>query len=300
MPRIARMVIEGEPAVYHVVSRAVLDGYPFGDAEKDLFFQVVRRLGKIYFTEILGICMMGDHFHLLIRMLPATDVPDSEIRQRVERFVDKGNKRALAEAQIPSFAAKWSSLAEFVREVKQGFTRPYNRRHNRRGFLWGERFKSVIVEPGNALVNCLAYIDMNPVRAGLVENPEDYRWNAIGYHVQTGNKDNFLSLDFGLEAFNGLGDRERLRRYRRFLAKHCAPIEENPLEKAQGRGLKPKKTDRFRSRTRYFSDAGIIGSKAFVTKNYHRFKHVFVSKNEKIPKPIAGLDGVYSMKRLTE
>jgi putative transposase len=65
----------------------------------------------------------------------------------------------------------------------------------------GDRFKSVIVEKGETLINCLAYIDLNPLRAGLVDRPEDYRWNSLGYHVQTGNKDNFLSLDFGLIEF---------------------------------------------------------------------------------------------------
>jgi hypothetical protein len=55
----------------------------------------------------------------------------------------------------------------------------------------------VIVENGETLINCLAYIDLNPMRAGLVKRPEDYRWNSLGYHVQTGNKDNFLSLDLG-------------------------------------------------------------------------------------------------------
>jgi len=51
-------------------------------------------------------------------------------------------------------------------------------------------------------------------------------------------------------------------------------------------------------RTRYFSDSGIIGTKEFVSANYQRFKDVFMSKREKVPKPIAGLDGIYSLKRL--
>jgi putative transposase len=55
-----------------------------------------------------------------------------------------------------------------------------------------------------------------------------------------------------------------------------------------------------RYRTRYFTDSGIIGSKAFVSSQYQRFRHLFASKNEKIPKPISGLSGVYSMKRLSE
>jgi putative transposase len=93
---------------------------------------------------------------------------------------------------------KLYSLSEFVKEIKQSFTRYYNKRHQRRGTLWGERFKSLIVENGKTLVNCLAYIDLNPLRAGILSRPEDYRWNSLGYHVQTGNRDRFLSTDFGL------------------------------------------------------------------------------------------------------
>ena len=58
--------------------------------------------------------------------------------------------------------------------------------------------------------------------------------------------------------------------------------------------------NRFRYRTRYFTDSGIIGSKEFVSENYQRFKHLFYSRREKKPKPIKGLDGIYSLKRLTE
>jgi hypothetical protein len=57
---------------------------------------------------------------------------------------------------------KWESLSEYIKEIKQGFSRWYNKRHGRKGFFWGERFKSVIVDNGDTLVNCLAYIDLNP------------------------------------------------------------------------------------------------------------------------------------------
>jgi hypothetical protein len=53
-------------------------------------------------------------------------------------------------------------------------------------------------------------------------------------------------------------------------------------------------------RSRYFTDSGVIGSKGFVSMNYQRFKDVFMSKREKIPKLVSGLDGVYSLKRWTE
>jgi hypothetical protein len=110
---------------------------------------------------------------------------------------------------------KWGNVSEFTREIKLELARYYNKRHNRRGYFWGDRFKSVLVENGETLINYLAYIDLNPIRAGLVELPEDYRWCSLAYHVQTDNKDNFLSLDFGLSEFGHMDASSRLQHYRR-------------------------------------------------------------------------------------
>ena len=60
------------------------------------------------------------------------------------------------------------------------------------------------------------------------------------------------------------------------------------------------RVDRFRYRTGYLTDSGIIGTKEFVSENYQRFKGVFLSIRDKIPRPVAGLDGIYSLKRLVE
>ena len=71
------------------------------------------------------------------------------------------------------------NLSEFVRCVKLRFTRWHNRRHGRRGTIWEERFGSVVVEEEErALRTMAAYIDLNPVRAGMVEDPADYRWSG--------------------------------------------------------------------------------------------------------------------------
>jgi hypothetical protein len=77
-------------------------------------------------------------------------------------------------------------------------------------------------------------------------------------------------------------------------------IGDRILEKERNREFEISRSDRFRYRTRYFTDSGIIGSKEFVSTNYQRFKHLFYSKHEKKPKPINGLDGMYSLKRLSE
>ena len=148
------------------------------------------------------------------------------------------------------------------------------------------------------------------IRAGLVERPEDYRWNSLGYHLQTENKDQFLSTDFGLEEFNVKGHKERIKRYRRYVYEAGAidrpdkmkakVIDANVVAKERKKDFEISRISRFRYRTRYFTDSGIIGSKEFVAEHYLRFKHLFHSKHEKKPKPIKGLDGMYSLKRLSE
>jgi hypothetical protein len=77
-------------------------------------------------------------------------------------------------------------------------------------------------------------------------------------------------------------------------------IEDKVLKKERSRAFELSKSDRFRYRTRYFTDSGIIGSKEFVSTIYQRFKNLFESNREKKPKPIKGLDGIYSLKRLSE
>ncbi len=308
MPRTSRMIIADEKAVYHVMSRTALDGFPLEDVEKDFMLVLIKKFSSLYFTEILGFCLMGNHFHILLKMFPEKRFSDEDIQKRFEIFY--GDRRAFVKDQIPFLRAKLSSLSEFVREIKVGFARHYNKRHKRRGYFWGDRFKSVIVDKGETLVNCLAYIDLNPLRAGIASRPEDYRWNSLGYHVQTNNRDNFLSTDFGLKEFNVKSEKERIRRYRRYVYEAGAlnrsekgktkVIGNKILEKERNREFELSRNDRFRYRTRYFTDSGIIGSKEFVFSNYQRFKHLFYSKHEKKPKPIKGLDGIYSLKRLSE
>lgn len=196
MPRKARMIVKGESAVYHVMSRTALDGFVLGDVEKDYLLQLIKHLSSIYFTEILGFCLMGNHFHIVARMHPGDEYSDDDIRKRFALYYQNDKtKRVLMPNQIPVLREKWEKLSEFMKEIKQGFSRYYNKRHNRRGFFWSDRFKSVLVEDGETLINCLAYVDLNPVRAGIVERPDDYRWNSLGYHLQLGDGfGTFISL----------------------------------------------------------------------------------------------------------
>ncbi len=304
MPRKARMLIEGEPAVYHVMSRTALDGFVIGDAEKDYLLQLIKHLSSVYFCEILTFCIMGNHFHIVVRMNPGTCYSDEQIRERFIRYY--GEEKNLTAGQIPMFREKWSKLSEFMKEIKQCFSRYYNKLHKRRGFFWADRYKSVIVEEGETLINCLAYVDLNPVRAGIVDRPDEYRWNGLGWHAQTDNRDRFLSVDFGLEDHKEIDISARLARYREFVYEAGAiesgkgkRISNEILAKEKDKGFKPTLVDRMRARTRYFTDSGIIGSREFVRRVWNRLR-ADEDNPGKAPVSISGIPGMYSLKRLSE
>lgn len=291
MARIPRLLITDEPAVYHIISRTALDGYVIGDAEKDYLFSLIKQMSMVYFVEVLGYCLMGNHFHLLVRTHLSEEYTDEEIRERFKIYYGEDSSRRLMDGQISYFRSKWENLSEYVKDIKQKFSRYYNKKHNRRGYFWADRFKSVLVENGDTLINCLAYIDLNPVRAGIVDKPEDYRWCSLGYHAQTANRDDFLSLDLGVIEF---GNRSTMERY----------IEYRAYVYAMGRIDTPSPSrdngkENFCRRIRYFTDSGIIGSKDFVAHLYHRFKSYFSSK-EKQPHRGTGVNGMFSLKRLSE
>jgi len=113
-------------------------------------------------------------------------------------------------------------------------------------------------------------------------------------------------IGIGLKEFNVKSEKERIRRYRRYVCEAGAVnrpekgktkvIGNRILEKECNREFELSRNDLFRYRTRYFTDSRVIGSKDFVSKIYMRFKHHFNSKNGKNPKPVKGLSGVYSLK----
>ena len=87
MPRIARMIVKDEPAVYHVMSRTALDGFVIGDVEKEYLLDLIKQLSTIYFAEVLGFCLIGNHAHLLVRMHTGDEYTDEEIKKRFRLYL---------------------------------------------------------------------------------------------------------------------------------------------------------------------------------------------------------------------
>ncbi|VFQ45649.1 transposase [Desulfoluna butyratoxydans] len=301
MPRIPRMVVTdpGQKTAYHVISRTALDGLPFKQVEKDELVRIIQRYSAVYAVDVVGYAIMGSHFHLLVVVTPG------EMVRRYHLLYGEGT--GFPEARLSEFRDRFSSLSAYIKDIKQTFSTFYNKRKKRKGTLWGERFKSVIVQEGNALINCLAYIDLNAVRAGIVNRPEAYRWCSIGYRIQTGNREGFLSSELGTPEFGGADPATQVGSYREFLyhmgaieKRGKANISQKILGKETSKGFKLPQAARLMYKSRYFTDSGIIGSRAFVETTYGLFKGRYQTRREKIPEAVEGIEGLFSLKRLAD
>ena len=201
-----RSALLGDPRksnCYHVVSRVVNRELVLGDVEKERFLKILRKQLEFSGLECLSWCVMGNHFHLLLR------VPDKEtalagwteadyiarlgvlaeekythqLLGNVKMWRGNGCEHLVAEL-AGKVRARLFDLSSFMKEVKQKFSAWFNLTRGRKGTLWEDRFRSVLVEGTGgysadglgALLAVAAYIDLNPVRAGLVDDPKAYRW----------------------------------------------------------------------------------------------------------------------------
>ena len=301
MPRIPRKLIKGQNHCYHVISRTTGQEFKLGDLEKEHLMKRIKLLSSVYFARVFTFAILSNHFHLLVQMRCGDDVPDEEIERRFR--LRYGPKRPFPKAAAAHYRSKWSDLSEYVKEIKQGFAYWYNRKENRRGYFWSERFKSVVVEDGPALLSCMAYIDLNAVRANLVDRPESYRYCGLGYHMGSGNKDHFLSIDVPELSAEDAAPVEVYRRYvyevgsvERFDGKR--PIPKAVIQAAEKNDYRVSTALLFRHRSRYFTESVVLGSKDFVRGVYADLRTFLKTKQDRDPTKINGLEGLYSMKRL--
>ncbi len=192
---------------YHCVSRIVGRSFFFGDAEKEFFVSTMRRLEAFLDVRVLTYCAMSNHFHLLVEIPVQAEVVQLDIsslrdrlpllyrgaaleaaRDEIDRAVEQARKTSDRSTWIDEIVARYQArmgnLSEFLKELKWRFSRWYNARNQRSGTLWEARFKSVLIQGSeHALMTVAAYIELNPVRAGLVADPKDYRWCGYGEAV---------------------------------------------------------------------------------------------------------------------
>lgn len=284
MPRCARIKADDRKTYYHLTNRIAGSAgeFPFGDREKERMGWLIKRLSRFFTVEVLGFQVMGNHFHIVCHAPAELLTPEAAVR-RYNRFY--GGSRPTLAADDPrclKVARQMRDISCLTGWLQQQFSAWYNRTREvrRRGPLWAGRFKSVILERDTALWNCLCYVEMNPVRAGLAGDPAEYRFGSWGEWGATGRHPFGENLRKHLVAYEG--ERacaqtlaEIQRRFRvEFARLHAAESGARPdqVEAAMRQAERaPAFELRLDRRVRYWSDGLVIGSEAFVRETAARF-----------------------------
>ena len=286
------------PAVYHCISRIVGGEFLLAPAAvRETLRRMMRRQAAFCGVQIITYSLMSNHFHILTRVPIQPDLSDLELLKRVEAFYGKQAPERLRIAETIAMGGavrdqerlrllkRMDDVSVFMKELKQRFSVWYNKNHNRFGTLWSERFRSLLVEDRTEVIRTVAaYIDLNPVRAGLVDDPIDYRFCGYG-EAAAGVT---LAIN-GIECFEGAGDggwRSVVGKYRETLfSKSGAGNAVGPQElekireiwRARGR-LSPLQA--LLLRIRYFNDGAVLGSKQFVETLFQKHRDRFGPKRE--------------------
>ena len=313
-----------KPAIYHCISRVVDRRFVLGDEERERFRMFMRMYENFSGCRVLSYCVMSNHFHILLEVppMPAEGLADSELLKRLSAIYNQAVVAAVAkeiaaartagdEVGLAAIHARYTyrmhNLSEFMKTLLQCFTRWFNRTHQRSGTLWEERYKSVIVESGIAARTMAAYIDLNPVRAGMVADPAGYRWSSYGEAVGGGTKGNGKKAREGLVracvSHQGAGfDAEKWKEVSRIyrwtmglalgrksgeaeIEKRVVRPQMNTAEalEAENNGTVLPDLDlaaMLRCRVRYFTDGAVIGSKAFVNEAFAGARDRFTPKRK--------------------
>ena len=300
MPRIK---IAGRSAVYHCIARVVGGQRLLHDAEKERLRLLLWQYAEFCGVEIITYCLMSNHFHVLVRVPEAVNLSDRDLVERVTRFY--GKKSPLVQTirgnfekhgKVPrdlreSWIGRMGDVSNFMKEVKQRFTKWYNKQTGRFGTLWAERFKSVLVEDSVEAVSTVAmYVDLNPVRAGIVEDAKDYRFcgyaeavagnglarkGIMGFHQASEWRK--VSAEYRKELIVGSGAANRSGK---------AVLDRETIARKLKEGVELSRGEVLRLRVRYLSDGMVLGSRNYVNEVFAEYRDRFGPKRTSGARPL--------------
>ena len=300
--RKSRLKFEGS-GHYHCMSRVIEKRFIMGNHEKEYFVERMRNLAIFSGLRVLTYCIMSNHFHILLECPQRQEVSDRELLNRLQAIyppkkvarvatelaqLRKHGQHDSAEALKSGFTYRMYDISTYFKSLKQCFSQWYNKRNDRIGPLWNQRFKSVMVEgSGYSLSTIAAYIDLNPVRAGLVADPLKYR--HCGYAAALGGNQAAREGIRGI--WLGVGAEASWKRvhcqYRKLLflqgenrqhgqrINQQAGFSKESVKQVLEEDGSLSKEQLLRCRVRYFSDGVAIGSRAFVEEIFQASRDWF-------------------------
>lgn len=271
--------MDGVDAYYHLMSRTVNGEKWFGWREKERLRKLIWQVADFSGIRVLTYAVMDNHFHVLAEVPAERSVTDAELVRRYRALYPKPTPWQPVSAEVLAdllrengregkslrrkLLRRMHDVSWFMKTIKQRFAQILNFEKHRFGPVWAERFKSVLVEGDRfALRTVAAYVDLNAVRAGKVEDPKDYRFCGYAEAV-AGNK----SARGGLAVID-----KTLAGYRQTLfGAGASPREErSSIDPADAKRVLEEEKGRLglatllRCKVRYLTDGYVFGSPDFV------------------------------------
>jgi REP element-mobilizing transposase RayT len=188
--------IEYPGALYHVTSRGNAQADIFrSDVDRRKFLDTLADTVEKYNWVCHAFCLLDNHYHAII------ETPDP-------------------------------NLSLGMRQLNGVYTQAFNRSHQRVGHVFQGRYKAILVEKGSHLLELCRYVVLNPVRAGMVSNPNEWKWSSYRNTAYAGSVPEFLTIDWVLGQFSEQKTLAR-QRYRRFVVEGLANPE-SPWQKLTG------------------------------------------------------------------
>ena len=120
-------------------------------------------------------------------------ISSEEIQERFQNYYHN-NKKKLKSVKQEKLLNRWGDISKFMQDLNQRFACYMNRKNKKKGHFWQARFHGSILEGEKALLTSMVYVDLNAIRAGIVDSPKDYQFGSIGYMLQNQNKSGILNL----------------------------------------------------------------------------------------------------------
>ncbi len=191
--RMRRILASGD-GYYHVISRTAGQQFLMGPEEKDRLMGLLYRVAEFSGVEVLTFALMDNHFHILAKVPRHCEVDEPELLRRMRvLYGDEKTDRILHDWEVwerkgrvdkvlsakAALRARMYDLSQFCKTLKETYSMSYNDRNAHSGTIWGARFKSVLLSPDyETLMSVGAYIDLNPVRAGIADEAGVYAWSG--------------------------------------------------------------------------------------------------------------------------
>ena len=316
-----KVAADESPAVYHCVTRTVNGERLFDDPAKEVLRKQLWQVADYCGVEIITYTILENHFHVQVRVPQREPLSDAELLRRFQVLYPRPTPRQMARIEVLGAelarncpeAAVWrrrqlalmNDVSQFMKLLKQRFSIWFNKAHRRFGTLWAERFKSVLVESQDRILQILGvYIDLNSVRAGLISDPKDYRFCGYAEAVAGNSR-----AQLGIQSIIGAGDWAGAQcAYRELIfgtgsgpRDAAGVIHPADLRQVIETGGRLPLASVLRCRLRYFSDGVVLGSRAFVALQLAKHRSRMTPDRQREPQPLptcADWNDLFTMSRL--